>query len=172
MTTLAPERPQHTWFDSWLEVREDGRYWLLLRPLTYRGARDIWTIPAGFRTDLASVPRMLTWLVPVSGEHNRAVVLHDYLCRQPGVSYRDADEVLRIAAAQLQRPPGADLSTPGVTPTRVALLYAGVRVGHEVLGLGDPTKVQRVPVYRAPLTLASIVRTAWASQVAIGPAAV
>jgi hypothetical protein len=125
--TSEPAPPRHTFFHTYLAVREDGRYWRLTEPLTYRGARDTWTVPAGFRTDLASVPRLLTPLVPTSGEHNRAAVLHDYLCRQPQVSYRDADEVLRIVATQL-----------GVARTRVWLLYAGVRVGHEVLGLGYP----------------------------------
>jgi hypothetical protein len=106
-------------FDGLLEVREDGDYWQLIRPLVYTGARDTWTVPAGFRTDLASVPRLLTWLVPKAGVHNRAAVVHDYLCRRPDVSFRDADGVLRRISREL-----------GVSPQRRWLMWAGVRVPH------------------------------------------
>ena len=36
-------------------------------------------VPAGFRTDLASVPKALWILIPNSGKHTFAAVVHDYL---------------------------------------------------------------------------------------------
>ena len=39
-------------------------------------------IPKGFRTDLASIPRILWWVVPPFGEYNEAAVVHDFLYRK------------------------------------------------------------------------------------------
>lgn len=38
------------------------------------------TVPGPFETDLASVPRALTWLIPRYGKYTKAAVLHDYYC--------------------------------------------------------------------------------------------
>ena len=38
-------------------------------------------VPQPFITDLASVPRVLTWLIPRYGRYTKAAVLHDYYCR-------------------------------------------------------------------------------------------
>ena len=48
----------------------------------YVGATDRITIPDGFETDLASVPRLFWALLPPQGAYERAAVLHDYLCVQ------------------------------------------------------------------------------------------
>jgi hypothetical protein len=41
-----------------------------------------WSVPAGFKTDFASIPAPLVWLIPVFGRSCRAAVLHDFLCWQ------------------------------------------------------------------------------------------
>jgi len=51
----------------------------LYREFAYQGARDWFTVPAGFSTDLASVPRLLWWLIPPFGMYERAAIIHDYL---------------------------------------------------------------------------------------------
>ena len=112
-------------FDSRILIEEDGDFWLLQRPLVYAGLRDRWTIPAGFRTDLASVPRLLTWLVPKAGKHNRAAVVHDYLCRDPTVTLKDADGVLRRITVELE-----------AGRARAWTMWAGVRFAHVVLRMG------------------------------------
>lgn len=62
-------------------VERDGdRHWKLTVPLVYHGKRDTFTVPAGYSTDFASVPRMLQWLAPATGKYTLAAVLHDYLC--------------------------------------------------------------------------------------------
>ncbi len=105
-------------FASLVAVEEDGDYWLLLRPLVYDGARDRFVVPAGFRTDFASVPHALTWLVPRTGKHNRAAVLHDYLTRNSQlVTRKDADGIFLRVLREL-----------GVGLVRRRLLYWGVRL--------------------------------------------
>ena len=68
--------------------------WLMTEPLTwsgrFRGANRQLVVPASatqpFTTDLASVPRSLTWLFPRYGRYTKAAVLHDYLCQSFGTT--------------------------------------------------------------------------------------
>jgi len=60
--------------------------WVLLAPLRYQPAtgRPV-TVPAGFVTDLASIPRPARALVSPNGTSRRAAVLHDWLyCLRAG----------------------------------------------------------------------------------------
>lgn len=50
-------------------------------PIVFQGQRDRFVIPAGFITDLASVPRFLWWLLPSYGSYTQAAILHDLLWR-------------------------------------------------------------------------------------------
>jgi Protein of unknown function (DUF1353) len=66
--------------------------WSMTAPLswagTFRGQIGRVLVPASvsepFVTDLASVPRSLTWLIPRYGMYTKAAVLHDYLCQTAG----------------------------------------------------------------------------------------
>lgn len=71
----------------------DGRTWELLSPLIYRTRDERITVPAEFKTDLTSVPRILRSFVPVVGKYTRSAVLHDYLYIY-GYSRRDADRIM------------------------------------------------------------------------------
>lgn len=81
------------------QLRAGG--WMLREPLRYRGRTQEFTVPAGSRTDFASVPRVLAWLVPKLGRFARPAILHDYLWRvavpAERLTYREADAVLRQA---------------------------------------------------------------------------
>lgn len=89
-----------------LEDQEDGCHAKLLRTLTY-ATLDGWliTVPAGFETDFASIPRALTWLIPARGPYNRPAIIHDFLYRfaphDPTTNHyctqARADQILREA---------------------------------------------------------------------------
>jgi len=49
-------------------------------PTEYVGKDDVLHIPAGFRTDLATVPRIFWAILPPNGVYERAAVLHDFGC--------------------------------------------------------------------------------------------
>lgn len=67
-------------FDDQLEARELGpREWELTAQLRYHGNTDTFTVPIGFRTDFASVPRLFWSFIGPTGLHTRAAVLHDWL---------------------------------------------------------------------------------------------
>ncbi len=134
-------------FPAPLDLRHmPGSYYLTLNPFPYVGARDEWTVPAWFRTDLTSVPRPFRWLIDVGGDHAPAAVLHDYLTRPapvpdwitlssggrhlpmqgpPLVNRSDADGVFRRVLHEL-----------GVSAPCRWLMWAGVRVG---CGMQDAT---------------------------------
>lgn len=95
--------------------------WALTSPMTYHGTSQVFTVPVGQTTDFASVPAVLTWLVPIE-TGVPAAVLHDYLWRvlvpAGQLSFPDADGVLRQA-----------LGTLGVSVPRRWLMWAAVRWG-------------------------------------------
>lgn len=122
-----------------LELRSvDGHDFSLLRPIAYH-ADDYdrpFVVPADlvrFRTDLASVPWFLTWLVPVSGGFLPAAVLHDGLVR-PG-SYT-GPAVDRVEADRLFRRGMIELGTGRV---RSWLMWAAVSIT-TMWQAGDPAR--------------------------------
>jgi hypothetical protein len=80
-------------------------------------------VPAGFKTDLASIPRGLWNVLPPVGKYDRAAVVHDLLYQSGRVNglrleRRHADAVLNEA-----------MTASGVGRLTRWLVYAGVRVG-------------------------------------------
>lgn len=68
-------------FDSELQIEAaSSATWRLTRALVWTGTKgDTFTVPAGFVTDFATVPRFLHWIVLPYGAYTRAAVLHDWL---------------------------------------------------------------------------------------------
>lgn len=96
--------------------------WELVEPLVYRGNRQVFVVPAGFRTDLATVPQVVVWLIARSGRYTRAAVLHDWLVTEGiargVVTPREADGLFRRVMREL-----------GVPVLRRWLMWTGVRWG-------------------------------------------
>lgn len=100
---------------------DDGT-WLLAKPLSYSSdvAGRVITVPAQFRTDLASVPRLpvVYWLC--GGRANKPAVVHDFLYSTGEVPRHIADAVFLEAMAVV-----------GVPLIYRRLMWAGVRLGGE-----------------------------------------
>lgn len=107
----------------------DANTWELVEPLGYRGRWQEFVVPAGFRTDLATVPRVVVWLIARTGRYTRAAVLHDWLVtegiRSAAVTSREADGLFRRVMREL-----------GVPVLRRWLMWTGVRWG----ALTDPLR--------------------------------
>ena len=60
--------------------------WAVERPIAYRAGseEDLITVPPGFVTDLASIPRWAWTLLPPDGPWVKAAVIHDFLYRTHG----------------------------------------------------------------------------------------
>lgn len=99
-------------FDSELSIQAaTPTTWRLLAPLIWTGTRgDTFTVPVGFETDFATVPRFLHWLVSPYGAYTRAAVLHDWLLVELA---RWTDET-RNGGARGWLPPANSRDTDGI----------------------------------------------------------
>jgi hypothetical protein len=80
-------------FESEVVVREvNDNTWELADALRYVGNTDRFVVPAGFRTDFASVPRVFVWLIPKYGRYTKAAILHDFLCVEAKAGRFDRDD--------------------------------------------------------------------------------
>lgn len=91
----------------------DGRNWMVLQPFEYavgslEKPREIISIPAGFVTDFASIPRILWPIYPPTGPYGKAAVVHDWLYSTEVVFRRrpraDADMVFLEGMVVLEVP--------------------------------------------------------------------
>jgi len=101
-------------FTTPLQVERVGKKtWRLLTPLTY----GPYTVPAGFRTDFCSVPRIpfaYDWL---GNRAQRAGTVHDWLYATRRLPRAEADRLLRKM-----------VRADGVGPLGAFLMYAAVRL--------------------------------------------
>ena len=93
---------------------------MVVEPFVYAvgelGGNDSITVPAGFITDFASVPRLFWRLFPPWGKYGKAAVLHDYLYHKQRRSRREADAIFLEAMGVL-----------GVPWLSREMMYAAVR---------------------------------------------
>ena len=75
-------------------------------------------VPAGFETDLASIPRIFQSLVPKVDKHMLPAIVHDYLCRKEDYKRKLADKIF-LEAMRLKQ----------VNPVRRRIMYWAVRIG-------------------------------------------
>lgn len=107
-----------------------GDDWELLVPLDYiSDAGIIYSVPAGFLTDFASIPWGLWNLLPKTGKHNKAAVLHDYFCDSAAGKTQ-----FKITRAEGDRLFLEAMEACGVGPTKRNVMFSGVRVYATVTG--------------------------------------
>ena len=115
----------------------DGRSHILHRDLQYMDDGDkIYTVPAGFVTDGASIPRAFWRVLRPFGKYIEAAVLHDYLYAHPevyGTTQKEADDLFKLAMRDC-----------GVSKWKRNVMWAAVRVGgFYVYYLKDAERRQR-----------------------------
>ena len=100
----------------------DFRSFVLLRPLTYRigDTQKTITVPAGFVTDLASIPQYFWSYVSPMGKYSKAAIIHDYLYWTHKCNQEQADKIFLIA-----------MKESGVTDFKRYLLYEAVHLAGE-----------------------------------------
>lgn len=109
-------------FTSQLDVRYiDGMKWRLTSPLRYVHNDTTWTVPRGFVTDFASVPRFFWRLLPPVGagthaNYGLAAVLHDWLYATGKLPRKECDGLFYEAMRSL-----------GVSRWRALAMYWSVR---------------------------------------------
>ena len=99
-------------------INERAGMWVLLSSLKYESdSAGVICVPAGYKTDFASVPRIPVIFDALGDLAHAAAVLHDYLYSSCELSRAAADSVLMEAAI-----------VSGVQPWKAYLMWAGVRL--------------------------------------------
>lgn len=80
-------------------------------------SQNIISVPSGFETDFASVPKSLRWVVSPFGRYGKAAVLHDYLYANAIGTKEYADDIFNEAMKVL-----------GVNPLTRWVMYTAVRL--------------------------------------------
>ncbi|TKB69473.1 MAG: DUF1353 domain-containing protein [Nitrospira sp.] len=76
------------------------------------------TVPKGFVTDFASIPRIFWSALRPDGEYAYAAVVHDYLYWTQTRSREEADQILKMAMEDFK-----------ISALTVGAMYSAVRVG-------------------------------------------
>jgi hypothetical protein len=126
--SITPEE----WMAEWTRIRglsgalELSRFvepiWFLKSPISWRPDAGrtgfgIVQAPAGFVTDLASIPRVFFVFLRPDGEYAYAAIIHDFLYWEQPVPRKTADDILRMAMEDLE-----------VSPATVSVIYNAVRL--------------------------------------------
>ena len=99
--------------DMLWEVYEDFEYYVG-DPIN----NELITVPKGFKTDLASVPRLFWQIYPPDGKWTYAALVHDYLYFTQTRTRAEADRIFLEALKEI-----------GVGWVTRRLMYTAVRVG-------------------------------------------
>ena len=104
---------------EWVVLREFRVHW-------YRSGKlsSTFIVSAGFRTDLASIPRIARSLIPVIGPNLQAAIVHDWCYTQ--MLFLHGAEMTKAEADQLFLDGMKSLGVPWL---RRNAMYAGVRAG-------------------------------------------
>lgn len=79
-----------------IPVKGSKTEWIVAQDYIYEFNNRIYTVPKGFKTDLASSPRMLWLTFPPFGRYTGASVIHDFLysCgHKIDINRKKADEI-------------------------------------------------------------------------------
>ncbi len=100
--------------------RQTDGTWTLNRKLVYKSAVTgrTYTVPRGFNTDFASVPRLPVAYVLTGNTAHQAAALHDYLYRTGAEDRTTCDAIFREAMA-----------ATGIPGWRAWMMWVGVRLG-------------------------------------------
>jgi hypothetical protein len=122
---VAPTSAQQTPPSPPLLAFGDSQNWIVLAPLVYTigATSDRIVVPAGFVTDLASIPSEF-WGAPLkltpTGQYSRAAIIHDYLYWSQKCTRDQADRLLVIA-----------MKESNVGGFDAVAIYEGVHLGGE-----------------------------------------
>jgi len=142
---LPSEKSVEAWMTEWMSMsKAPGGILRIARfrePIYYLTAPISWTpnpgqekysavtVPTGFVTDFASIPRLFCSLLPPDGEYAYAAVVHDFLYWTQARSRDEADEVLKLAMEDFE-----------IGPVTVNAIYGAVRVGGQAAWDGNAAK--------------------------------
>lgn len=79
-------------------IYEDGKNYILFSMFQYDSSIGTITVPTGFKTDFASIPRFMWNILSPTGKYGKAAVVHDYLYRTPGAASKPIADAIFLEA--------------------------------------------------------------------------
>ncbi len=84
----------------------DGKRWIIRSDFGYdvgeEGSDESINVPVGFKTDFASIPRILWGVIPRWGRYGNAAVVHDYCYWSQTYTRKRSDEIFMEGMTVLQ----------------------------------------------------------------------
>lgn len=124
--------------------KADDRDVQLLEPFGYRDSKGVdWEVPAGFKSDGASIPWGLWTFIggPYDGPYRDAAILHDYYCTKKDRTWEEVHAMFLEAAIKR-----------GVPESTAQTMYAGILYG----GPRWPAPLKKAQVTPTPGTPAQV----------------
>ncbi|BAS04959.2 hypothetical protein [Ralstonia phage RSF1] len=90
------------------------------------------TVPDGFFTDGATVPRMLWWLFPPWGVYGQAAVLHDYLCQNLRLTKNGDNPDLKLTQTEVDKIFELAMKVLGTPWIKRKIMYWAVHIYHSL----------------------------------------
>ena len=124
-------------YDFTNSKKQDRDLWFTNEDFTYYigdvAEQRYVTVPKGYVTDGASVPRLFWGMIPPWGSYGQAAVVHDFLCEKKQLTFNN-NNPLTLDQAQIDRVLWTAMRASGVPYWKSALIYGAVRAWH-MLGL-------------------------------------
>lgn len=116
---IVIKTPKKFLFFKWTKVTSE---WLVLKSFRYYLSDDLEgpyiEVKAGFRTDLASIPKAFRGWVSPDGPHAQAAVVHDWLYIIQDRPRKECDVIFKAA-----------MKVIGVAKVKIKAMYRAVRAG-------------------------------------------
>lgn len=112
----------------------DEKTWMLVQDFKYyigkKNSNRYVRVPAGFKTDFASTPRILWSLLPPWGQYGKAAIVHDFLCIHKEITNVDEDgytSTEEISRKEVDKIFLESMKVLGVNRATRYAMYFGVR---------------------------------------------
>lgn len=132
-----------TFLSDLVVIQSGSKFWSVVKNLVYVTWDGLTiTVPAGYKTDGASIPYLFQWLLPRWDTYRRAVVLHDFLY--------DNHVSLNLTRAQCDLILKQAMTDDNVSAWKQKLICMGVRIGggsHFGMMLKRTVSVKKTTLY-------------------------
>lgn len=113
-------------------------HWRVLKPFSYKiSEEEHVTVPAGYLTDGASVPKVFWNIIPPWGIYGQAAVVHDIICEYLTVVKNGAPE--RVSRARCDEILNEAMYALGVPDFKRMTIYAAVCAYRMLTGTDEPS---------------------------------
>lgn len=106
-------------------IKEMPGWWEVQEPLRFQYQGATITVPKGFKTDFASVPRILWSVLPPIGTYTESAVLHDFLYYKGKYATVQHEQLTREKADKIFL---AAMLSQDVNKFTAYFMYGGVRI--------------------------------------------